>query len=156
VWFVVRAFVRILKLARRGDVVLTVTAPFMLPYAVVVAARLKGARSALIMHDLYPDVLIMAGLLRSRSVVAGLLRAANALMFHWLSVVITIGRDTELLLLKHRRLGSTKVRFIPNWITLAPGVRPVDAANSIFPRQAVKFVVGLSGNLGFTHDPSVV
>ena len=46
--------------AEAGDVVLTVTAPFMLPYAVAAAARLKGARSALIMHDLFPDVLVMA------------------------------------------------------------------------------------------------
>ena len=46
---------------------LTVTAPFMLPYAVAAAARLKGARSALIMHDLFPDVLVMAGMLKPAS-----------------------------------------------------------------------------------------
>ena len=48
--------------ARRGDVVLTVTAPFMLPYAVAFAALAERRESALIMHDLYPDVLVMAGL----------------------------------------------------------------------------------------------
>ena len=52
---------------RRGDVALTVPAPFMLPYAVAAAARLKGASSVLIMHDLYPDVLVMAGLLKPDS-----------------------------------------------------------------------------------------
>jgi len=36
-------------------------------YAVAVAARLKRARSALVMHDLYPDVLVMAGLLKPAS-----------------------------------------------------------------------------------------
>jgi colanic acid biosynthesis glycosyl transferase WcaI len=154
--FAIRALIAVLKVARRGDVVLTVTAPFILPYAVVLAARLKGARSALIMHDLYPDVLVMAGLLRPASLPVVVLRAANALMFHWLSAVITIGRDTERMLLKHRQLGPGKVHFIPNWTTLEPGVRPVDAANPVFPRQAAAFVVGLSGNLGFTHDPSVV
>src|SRR5579859_4270707 len=154
--FAVRALASVLKLARRGDVVLTVTAPFMLPYTVVLAARLKRSRPALIMHDLYPDVLVMAGLLRSASFLTWTLRAANALMFHWLSAVITIGRDTERMLLKHRELGPNKVRFIPNWVTLPPGVRPIDAANPIFPRRSTKFVVGLSGNLGFTHDPTVV
>ena len=42
--FTIRAFMAVLKRSRRGDVVVTVTAPFMLPYASVAAARLKGAR----------------------------------------------------------------------------------------------------------------
>ena len=63
--FTLRVFVALLSQLRRGDVALTVPAPFMLPYAVAAAARLKRARSALIMHDLYPDVLVMAGLLRT-------------------------------------------------------------------------------------------
>lgn len=37
-----RIFVALLRRLRRGDVVLTVTAPFMLPYAVVAAGTLKG------------------------------------------------------------------------------------------------------------------
>ena len=76
----------------------TVTAPFMLPYAVAAAARLKRARSVLIMHDLYPDVLVMAGLLRPASIARQAMRAANALMFRALDAVVTIGRDTERLL----------------------------------------------------------
>src|SRR6202000_2910552 len=44
--FPTRSLVDVLRKARRGDVVLTVTAPFMLPYAMAFAARLKGAKSA--------------------------------------------------------------------------------------------------------------
>src|ERR1700748_2905625 len=62
--FTSRAFFALLRRARRGDVVITVTAPFMLPYASVAAAWLKSARSALILHDLFPDVLVMSGVLR--------------------------------------------------------------------------------------------
>src|SRR5258708_31695957 len=59
--FTLRTSLALLLKLRRGDVVLTVTAPFMLPYAVAAAARLRRARSILIMHDLYPDFLVMAG-----------------------------------------------------------------------------------------------
>lgn len=52
--FTVRAFIAALKTLRRGDVALIVTAPFMLPYAVAAAAKLRRARSALIVPDLYP------------------------------------------------------------------------------------------------------
>lgn len=154
--FTVRAFVAALKTLRRGDVALTVTAPFMLPYAVAAAAKLKRARSALIMHDLYPDVLVMAGLLKPSSIPAKAMRAANALMFRALDAVVVIGRDTEQLLLRYKGLTRAKIWFIPNWATLAPGVRPIRADNRYRRTHVARFVVGLSGNLGFTHDPLIV
>ncbi len=154
--FTMRVFVALLRKLRRGDVALTVPAPFMLPYAVAAAARLKRARSALIMHDLYPDVLVMAGLLRSSSILARAIRGANALMFRALNAVIIIGRDTETLLLRYKGVTPDKLRFIPNWATLVPGVRPILPDNPYRRLHAARFLVGLSGNLGFTHDPDVV
>lgn len=154
--FVARIFVALLRQLRRGDVVLTVTAPFMLPYAVVAAAWLKGARSALIMHDLFPDVLVMAGLLKPRSIVAGVMRAANSLMFRGLNAVVTIGRDAEAPLLSYSGMTRNKIRFIPNWATLVPAVRPATSDNPFRKTLAARFIVGLSGNLGFTHDPEIV
>jgi glycosyltransferase involved in cell wall biosynthesis len=154
--FTLRTFAAMLLRLRKGDVALTVTAPFMLPYAVAVAARLKGARSALIMHDLFPDVLIMAGLLKPSSIVTRLIRGANALMFRALNAVIIIGRDTEPLLLQYGGMTREKLCFIPNWATLAPALRPVRSDNPFRSAIPARFIVGLSGNLGFTHDPVVV
>ena len=76
--FTVRMFAALLMKLRRGDVALTVPAPFMLPYAFAAAAKLKGARSVLIMHDLYPDVLIMAGLLKPDSLPASAMRGLTS------------------------------------------------------------------------------
>jgi glycosyltransferase involved in cell wall biosynthesis len=154
--FTMRAFMAALRRLRRGDVAVTVTAPFMLPYAVAAAARLKRARSVLIMHDLYPDVLVMAGLLKPASIPARMIRAANALMYRALDAVVVIGRDTGRLLSRYRGITPDKIRFIPNWATLAPGVRPIAPDNRYCRGQAARFVVGLSGNLGFTHDPLIV
>ncbi|MCK1312468.1 glycosyltransferase family 4 protein [Bradyrhizobium sp. 23] len=154
--FAVRTFLALTRELRRGDVVLTVTAPFMLPYAVAAAARLKGARSALIMHDLFPDVLVMAGLLKPGSIVAMTMRVANSLMFRALNAVITIGRDAERPLLSYSGMTRNKIRFIPNWATLVAAPRPVTADNPFRKALSADFVVGLSGNLGFTHDPEIV
>jgi colanic acid biosynthesis glycosyl transferase WcaI len=154
--FVMRVFASLLQHLQRADVVLTVTAPFMLPYAVVAAARLKRARSALIMHDLFPDVLVMAGLLKPASIVSKTMQAANALMFRGLDAIITIGRDTGRLLMRYRGVTDDKIRFIPNWATLEPGVRPIEPDNPFRRPHAARFIVGLSGNLGFTHDPVIV
>ena len=154
--FAIRMFAALLVKLRRGDVALTVPAPFMLPYAFAAAAKLKGARSVLIMHDLYPDVLIMAGLLKPHSLPAKAMRGLNALMFRALDAVVVIGRDTEKLLLRYGGMTSDKIRFIPNWATLARGVRAVDPDNPYRRPLSARFVVGLSGNLGFTHDPVIV
>jgi glycosyltransferase involved in cell wall biosynthesis len=155
-FFTMRVFAALLLKLRRGDVVLTVTAPFMLPYAVAAAARLKRARSVLIMHDLFPDVLVMAGLLKPSSLLTKAIRGANALMFRALDAVIIIGRDTEALLLRYRGLTRDRICFIPNWATLVPGVRPIASDNPYRRSHAARFIVGLSGNLGFTHDPDIV
>jgi glycosyltransferase involved in cell wall biosynthesis len=156
VLFTIRIFSALLMKLRRGDVALTVTAPFMLPYAVAAAAKLKRAKSVLIVHDLYPDVLVMAGLLRPVSLVVKAIRGLNALMFHALNAVVIIGRDTEKLLLGYGGMTPDKIRFIPNWATLVPAVRPVLAGNPFRRPIAARFLVGLSGNLGFTHDPVIV
>ena len=156
VLFTVRIFAALLLKLRRGDVALTVPAPFMLPYAFAAAAKLRGARPVLIMHDLYPDVLILAGLVRPQSMLAKAVRAFNALMFRALDAVVIIGRDTEKLLLRYGGMTRDKIHFIPNWATLAPGVRAVTAANPYRRPLSARYVVGLSGNLGFTHDPVIV
>src|SRR5882757_973925 len=111
--FTVRMFLALVLRLRRGDVALTVTAPFMLPYAVAAAARLKRARSVLILHDLFPDVLVAAGLLKPKSFVAIAMCAVNTLMFRALTAVVIIGRDTEKLLLRYRGITPDKISFIP-------------------------------------------
>lgn len=154
--FTLRIFLALLTKLQRDDVVLMVTAPFMLPYAATAAARLKRAGSVLIMHDLYPDVLVMSGLLKPQSLAAKAMRGLNALMFRALSAVVVIGRDTEKLLLQYGEMMRAKMHFIPNWATLSPAVRPIAPDNPYRKPTAARFLVGLSGNLGFTHDPVIV
>ncbi len=154
--FAARTFFALIRELKSGDVVLTVTAPFMLPYAVAAAARCKGARSALIMHDLFPDVLVMAEILKPGSLVTRTMRAANSLMFRALNAVITIGRDAERPLLSYSGMTRNKIRFIPNWATLVPAARPLAQDNPFRKALSARFIVGLSGNLGFTHDPEIV
>ena len=123
IWLTARMFLVLLMRLQRGDVALTVTAPFMLPYGVVAAAKLKRAKSVVIMHDLFPDVLVVAGLFRTNSLVAKAMRGANALMFRALDSIVVIGQDTERLLLRYGEAVRDKIRFIPNWTTLPLGVR---------------------------------
>lgn len=154
--FTLRTFLKLLWKLRRDDIALTVPAPFMLPYALVAAAKIKGARSVVIMHDLFPDVLVVAGLLKPASLLTKSIHLANGWMLHALSALVVIGRDSGRVLLRYGEELGDKISFIPNWATLDPGVRPGMADNPYRQKCKAEFVVGLAGNLGFTHDPLIV
>lgn len=152
-WLAIRMFFATLWRAERQDVVFCVTTPFTLPYGVMLAARLRGAATVLLIYDLYPEALQAAGLAQPSSLTARAIRRANAMMFRRLDAIITIGRDVAPLLLAYGGVAREKIHFIPNW-TLLPAVwRAVAADNRFRAGRQNQLIVGLSGNLGFTHDP---
>src|SRR4029078_8279860 len=105
------------------------------------------------MHDLYPDVLVMSGFLKPASIVTRAIRSANAMIFRALDIVITIGRDSERLLLRYKGLTPDKLRCTSMWASLVPGVRLINPSNPFRRATRARFVVGLSASLGLTHDP---
>jgi glycosyltransferase involved in cell wall biosynthesis len=153
VLFSVQVFFAVLKHARSEDVLLSVTTPFTLPYTVTLAARMRKAASALIIYDLYPDTLVMAGFLRATSFLTRWLRAANKTMLRWLDAIVIIGRDMGPKLLEYPLVNTSKINLIPNWATMPAGYRDISDANPFRQLCGGKFVVAMSGNAGFTHDP---
>jgi len=154
--FSVRVFFATLKHVSQNDLVLCVTTPFSLPYPVTLAAKLRNASAILLIYDLYPEALIVAGLARPDSLMTRAFRIANGIMFRALDAIVTIGRDVEALLLTYKNVTRQKIRFIPNWVLLPIGYREISAGNSFRNGPANELVVGLSGNIGLTHDAGTV
>lgn len=154
--FSVQVFVALMKQARKEDVLLCVTTPFTLPYSVTLAARIRGAASAVIVYDLYPDTLVMAGFLSPSSMLTKCLRLANQKMFEWLDAIVTIGRDMSRKLLEYPSTTAAKISLIPNWTTLPVRYRELNPDNPFRKMCGGKFIVAMSGNAGFTHDPASV
>lgn len=153
VLFSVQVFFAVLKHARNDDVLLSVTTPFTLPYTVTLAARLRKAASALIIYDLYPDTLVMAGFLRATSFLTRWLRSANSTMLEWLDAIVIIGRDMAPKLLEYPDVSTSKINLIPNWATMPIAYRDISSENPYRRHCGGNFVVAMSGNAGFTHDP---
>jgi glycosyltransferase involved in cell wall biosynthesis len=154
--FSLQVFVAVMKHARREDVLLSVTTPFTLPYTVALAARLRKAASAAIVYDLYPDTLVMAGFLDPSSFLTTWLRSANKRVFQWLDAIVIIGRDMRKKVLEYPGMTASKVMLIPNWATLPARYRELDRENPYRRRCGRRFIVAMSGNAGFTHDPMSV
>jgi glycosyltransferase involved in cell wall biosynthesis len=153
VLFSIQVFFVVLKYARPEDALLSVTTPFTLPYTVTFAARLRKAASALIIYDLYPDTLVMAGFLRANSILTRWLRSANKTIFRWLDALVIIGRDMAPKLLAYPKVSPSKISLIPNWATMPVRYRDLSPENSYRQLCGGRFVVAMSGNAGFTHDP---
>ncbi|MGY8685026.1 glycosyltransferase family 4 protein [Bradyrhizobium sp. UFLA05-153] len=149
-------FFSVLQRARPGDIVFCVTTPFTLPYTVLLAARLRGAKTILLIYDLYPEALEAAGMVRSNSLAVRLIRFANTLLFRRLDAIVVIGRDVPPLIERYRGVVADQLHFIPNWALIPIGYRKTDPANHFRAPDPSRFIVGLSGNLGFTHDPVTV
>lgn len=152
----VQMFFSVLRRATSSDVVFCVTSPFTLPYTVLLAAKLRGAATLLLIYDLYPEALEAAGLIHSRSFAARLIRFANTFLFRSLDAIVVIGRDVPPLLLKYPGVKPDKLQIIPNWPLIPIGYREIDPSSRFRAPDASKFFVGLSGNLGFTHSPATV
>jgi len=151
-----RLFLAVYRRARPGDVVMSVTSPFTLPYAITLAARLRGAKTVLLIYDLYPEALVAAGMARQASLATRLLRVANGWLFRSLNAIFVIGRDVPPLLLRYPRVRAERIHFVPNWTLLPIGFREPDDDGRFRAAYSAKFVVGLCGNLGFTHAPRTV
>jgi glycosyltransferase involved in cell wall biosynthesis len=135
---------------------MSVTSPFTLPYSITLAARLRRARTALLIYDLYPEALVAAGIARQTSLVTRVLRLANGWLFRSLNAIFVIGRDVPPLLLRYPRVRADRIHFVPNWTLLPIEFREPDDDCSFRKPYSAKFVVGLCGNLGFTHAPRTV
>lgn len=151
-----RMFLSVLTRATSHDVVFCVTTPFTLPYFIVLAAKLRGSAAVVLIYDLYPDALIAAKIIKHSSLAARLIRMMNGFVFRAADAIITVGRDVPLLLRQQVPVAKKKVHFIPNWTLLPIGHRPIDPTSRFRSDHGGKLIVGLSGNLGFTHSPQTV
>jgi len=147
------AGVELLKILRKGDVVVAKTDPPLISLAVSYAAALRGAVLVNWLQDLFPEV---ASVLTPNLIPAWaerwLIGARNrSLRRAAMNVVLSESMRARLLAAD---IAAARVRIVPNWADTA-SVRPQAAAESATRLRlglAGRFVVGYSGNLGRAHE----
>jgi len=138
---------------RKGDQLLVVTNPPLLPFAMVLAAKMRRVESVVLIHDVYPDVLVATGIASNGS---WLVRAYSH-MARWLyqkaDHIVVLGRDMRELIVRRFDGASEKISVIPNWADTWR-IRPAPTkGESLRKRLGLegKFVVQHLGNMGRTH-----
>ena len=145
-------FLAALRRVRRGDCVLVVTNPPVLPFLAMAACRMRGAKCLVLIHDVYPEVLFACGMVTPEGIVARVLSWLSRRLCLRAEVNIVLGRDMKQLLA--RKTGDEgRITIIPNWADLTE-VSPLPReGNAFLERLGLpgKFVVQYAGNMGRTH-----
>ncbi len=146
-------FFRALSVFARNDIVLVVTNPPLLPFLTMAACRLKGARCLLLVHDVYPEVLIATGLIKKQSLPARLIDRLSLFLYRSVNRIIVLGRDMKELIEKKLGHSDSRVVIIENWGDVQNIVPQPRERNSLLQQLglAKKFVIQYSGNIGRTH-----
>ncbi len=139
---------------RRGDQLLIVTNPPVLPPLIGLITRLRGVRGVLLVHDVYPEVLIATAHATPGGAVDRVLSAITRWTYRSYVDVVVLGRDMADVARRKLAGSSTRLHVIPNWGD-ADEIAPVARGANSFRRDhglADQAVVQFSGNLGRTHD----
>lgn len=145
-----RAFTRL----RQGDVVMVVSNPPTLPPLVLLGCRLRGARCVLLIHDVYPDSVVKAGILAERGVVTRMWRALSRAVLRAAGGIAVLGRDAQELVEQCRGPSGPPVALARLWAETEM-VRPMRLESTRLCKELGlhgKFVIQCSGNLGRTHQ----
>ncbi|CAA6693588.1 MULTISPECIES: glycosyltransferase family 4 protein [unclassified Lentimonas] len=150
----VRFGISMVGFIKRGDVVMVVTNPPSLPLFAVWIAKLKGAVPVLLVHDVYPDVLVPTGITQEGSMLYRFVDLLQRHMLRQMQRIIVLGRDMEeRIFAKLPKSDRNRFSIIPNWgdaDTIHPDLR---VSNRIRAGHELedKFIIQFSGNLGRTH-----
>lgn len=146
-------FFHILQKVNKRDQVIVVTNPPVLPVLVMIACRIRRARYYLLIHDVYPDVLVACGLISRHSIAKKLIDCISSVVYRSSEQIIVLGRDMKARLNRTPGLSPEKTVIIPNWGDTEL-IRPANPmANPLLVSLGLEstFVIQYSGNMGRTH-----
>lgn len=149
----VSVFFSLVRRIGAGDIVIVVTNPPALPFVVAVASSIRRARRVLLVHDVYPDALVAAGLTRESSIGAKWMESANRWLYGCMDAIVALGRDMRARVAKKLHGSSEKVHIIPNWADLEL-VEPQSRNENELIRELRledRFILQYAGNMGRTH-----
>lgn len=152
--FYLGAMWRVLRTARRGDVIVAMTDPPMLGAVLRPVAALRGARLVHWLQDLFPEVAERLGVGAIRPV-AGLLRGLRNGALRSAAATVVIG-DTMAALVQAQ--SGRAPTLIPNW-ALEEDAEGASGSRLEHPLRGAwqlggAFIVGYSGNMGRAHQLS--
>lgn len=152
--FCLHSGLRLLRYARRGDLILYTTEPPYLPVVGWCLHRLTRTPYLVLLYDLYPDVLVELKVLGERHWFTRLWRQLNRWVFADAQELIVLSEPMARRVRRFCPDVAAKVSVIPSWADPST-IRPLAKADNWFAQRhglEHAFTVLYSGNQGRCHD----
>lgn len=137
---------------KKIHVILSPSPPLTIGLVSLLIAKVKNAKSIYNVQEVYPDLMINQGSLKSGFIIQ-LLKALERFVYHHSAAVTTIDQ-TFYNQIKDRFRDPTKLHIIPNFVDTKL-YRPIDVKEEFspfFPIDAKKIRVVYAGNIGYFQD----
>lgn len=133
----------------KGDKVILVTNPASLLVFVSFLKRFKGFKYIIIVHDVFPENLIPAGILSSKSILYRLLISIFNYAYNSANQLITVGHDMKNLI-SAKVNKSMKIDVIQNWADAEDIYPIIDFNLNEYYKEdfSNKIVIQFAGNIG--------
>lgn len=157
--FGIGTLIRALIGFRKHDLVIVVTNPPILPFLAALACMLRGATMVLLVHDVYPEVLVAAGYGGPSSPVIRLIQLATRWLYRQSQTIVVLSEDMKSLVRSKVGSDSPRVCVIPNWADLdLIDSKPRENSQLLDSLGLTeKFVVQFPGNIGRVQNiPNIV
>ena len=152
--FCARIALRLLRYARRGDLILYTSEPAYLPLLGWLLHQVTRTPYLVLAYDLYPDVLVELGVLGERHWLVRLWRHCNRRMLADARQVIVLSEPMAARLRRHVPEAAHKLAVISSWADPA-WIQPRPKQSNWFVARELlgdRFTVLYSGNQGRCHD----
>lgn len=144
---------------RANDTVVVTTNPPVLPFLIALIARARGARTLLMIHDVFPEALIAAGMIRRTSLSARILAGLGARLYQRVDAIAVCGRDMADIVSARAADPQPLLGLVRNWADTEL-IAPTGRRDNPLLRElglGDRFVVQYAGNMGPVHDiPMIV
>lgn len=137
---------------KRINFVLSPSPPLSIGFISLLISKIKGAKTIYNVQEIYPDLLINQGNLKS-SLVINLLKKFEKVVYNYSDAVVTIDTIFYSTILPRFR-DSEKLHIIPNFVDtdLYKPLKRKQVLPSIFGEENKKIKILYAGNIGFFQD----
>lgn len=139
---------QVLRHVRRNDTVFAVTNPFLLVLAMRFIRLFKKFDYVLLVHDVFPENTVPAGLLKPGSVAYRILKAVFDWSYAKADRLIVLGRDMKNLV-SGKIKTSEQIHIVENWYD-DELTETVDFDRNVYCQRNLdnKILIGFAGNIG--------
>lgn len=135
--------------SRATDTVFAVTNPAPLIVALAMIRKLRQFRLVFLVHDVFPENAVAAGIIRSDGFLYPLIKRVFDWAYASADAVITIGRDMTEVIARKIPAGIDRITLIENWAD-HPMVEQIPREESMISSMGLsnRIVIQYAGNLG--------